>query len=82
MKIIDHDIVHAFVILFGMIAVLFCTQYYWMVTPGEIYLKEAQKELGEDYSDLSEENREFIAQIYEQSSGTSLWMTARFPYLW
>lgn len=82
MKTIEHDIVHAFVIFFGMIALFFCTQYFWMITPGEIILREEEKETGVSLSDLSEEDRAFVEQIYEQGSGKSIWMTARFPYLW
>ena len=82
MKTIEHDIVHAFLIFFGMVALFMCTQFYWMVTPGEIILKEAEKELGQDYSDMSEETREAMAEIYEQSNETSIWMTERFPYIW
>jgi hypothetical protein len=53
-----------------------------MITPGEIYLKEAQKEMEEDYSDLPQEDRQFIEQVYEQAGGTSIWITAEFPYVW
>jgi hypothetical protein len=82
MKTIEHDIVHAFVILFGMIALFLCTQFYWMDTPGDIYLKEAEKKMGVDYSEFSEQERSFMEQVYASAGGTSIWMKAEFPYVW